>query len=312
MHTPSHVPEDFIGEEHVCYGHQRQRDAKHKLPCIELEGKGRQERESRGKNRADDNAKARDAVQLLRHNLKACVDETVRKAENEGKAGEHEERPVMQESGKRRARGFGGCRGTRRSSRDSILLFVLIRQTHGVRRSALTRPETNAWAHEAHHQGKHSGHDVAHEKRHAAEQKGDCIVEQSRANTQGSRLRTPLAQEQSLRQSREEARHQRSRLDKPGRQGEMRNQQQTRAYSRQTAQHRRQAHARHEACLVCTGTACQHKDYAHSKRAHNDVDTPASVRQLNGIAAKRERTSPVDEPGPQIHGCKARNDTGVT
>ena len=49
-------------------------------------------------------------------------------AENEGKAGEHEERPVMQESGKRRARGFGGCRGTRRSCRDGILLFVLIGQ----------------------------------------------------------------------------------------------------------------------------------------------------------------------------------------
>ena len=92
----------------------------------------------------------------------------------------------------------------------------------------------------------------------------------------------------------------------------MRNQQQTRAYSCQTAQHRRQAHACHKARLVCVRPARQEQDHANGHRAHNDVDTPASVRQLNGIAAKRERTSPVDEPGPQIHGCKARNDTGVT
>ena len=214
MHAPSHVPEHLIGEEHVRHGHKRQRNTEHELPRIELEGKRRQERKPRGENRAEDNTKARDAIQPLRHNLKACIDETVGQAENKGEAGKHEECSVVQKGTQRRARGFGKHRRGRISSRNvgglnarrslgrrsgSCMvgrpLFILIRQTHGVRGGTLPRPKTNTGAHKAHHQGKHRRHDVAHEECNAAEQKSNGIVEQGRTHTQGGCLRAPLAQQ---------------------------------------------------------------------------------------------------------------------
>ena len=224
VHAPSHIPEHLIGEEHVRHGHKRQRNTEHELPRIELEGKRRQERKSRGENRAEDNTKARDAIQLLRHNLKACIDETVGETENKGEAGKHEECSVVQKGTQRRARAFGKhCRG-RISGRNfgglnarcglgrrggSCMvggpLFILIRQTHGVRGGTLPRPETNTGTHKAHHQGKHRRHNVAHKECDAAEQKGNGVVEQGSAHTQGSCLRAPLAQQQALSQTREKA-----------------------------------------------------------------------------------------------------------
>ena len=224
VHAPSHVPEHLIGEEHVRHGHKRQRNTEHELPRIELEGKRRQERKPRGENRAEDNTEARDAIQLLRHDLKAGIDEAVGETENKGETGKHEECSVVQKGTQRRARGFGKHRRGRISSRNvgglnarcglgrrsnscriGRPLFILIRQTHGVRGGTLPRPETNTGAHKAHHQGKHRRHDVAHEECNAAEQKGNGVVEQGRAHTQGGRLRAPLAQQQALSQTCEKA-----------------------------------------------------------------------------------------------------------
>ena len=99
-------------------------------------------------------------------------------------------------------RGPGRCSGSCRLGRP---LFILIRQTHGVRGGTLPRPETNTGTHKAHHQGKHRRHDVAHKECNAAEQKGNGVVEQGRTHTQGGCLRAPLAQQQALSQTREKA-----------------------------------------------------------------------------------------------------------